>query len=219
MTESVRTVGHRGDSSAAVARAAAGSAGAVPVAGGALLPRRTRRPQPPPGDRGDPRGPGRAGRVWVAGKHPRAAQCCTGPSCANGVGPSCWSRTCRRGCCVQRPSALRPRPACSARSDRGRAGARDLQPAGHPREPGARGIGPGLGARQGNAAAAAGLLGEVGRGAARDPGATVRAMMRRLGLVPTATRRRPEQRRAGCAVRAWARPRHGLSVRLGWHGA
>jgi DNA-binding NtrC family response regulator len=32
----------------------------------------------------------------------------------------------------------------------------------------------------GNAAAAAGLLGEVGRGEARDPGATVRAMMRRL---------------------------------------
>jgi DNA-binding NtrC family response regulator len=37
---------------------------------------------------------------------------------------------------------------------------------------------------RGNAAAAAGLLGEVGRGSARDPGATVRAMMRRLGLAP-----------------------------------
>lgn len=35
---------------------------------------------------------------------------------------------------------------------------------------------------QGNAALAAGLLGEVGRGAARDPGGTVRAMMRRLGV-------------------------------------
>jgi transcriptional regulator with GAF, ATPase, and Fis domain len=34
----------------------------------------------------------------------------------------------------------------------------------------------------GNAAGAAALLGEVGRGAARDPGATVRAMARRLGL-------------------------------------
>jgi DNA-binding NtrC family response regulator len=34
----------------------------------------------------------------------------------------------------------------------------------------------------GNAAAAAALLGEVGRGEARDPGATVRAMMRRLKL-------------------------------------
>jgi transcriptional regulator with GAF, ATPase, and Fis domain len=41
----------------------------------------------------------------------------------------------------------------------------------------------------GNAAAAAALLGEVGRGAARDPGATVRAMMRRLGV------RRPESGR------------------------
>jgi DNA-binding NtrC family response regulator len=34
----------------------------------------------------------------------------------------------------------------------------------------------------GNASAAATLLGEVGRGDARDPGATVRAMMRRLGI-------------------------------------
>ena len=33
----------------------------------------------------------------------------------------------------------------------------------------------------GNAAQAARLLGRVGRGAARDPGGTVRAMMRRLG--------------------------------------
>jgi two-component system response regulator AtoC len=33
----------------------------------------------------------------------------------------------------------------------------------------------------GNASRAAGLLGEVGRGRAADPGATVRAMMRRLG--------------------------------------
>jgi transcriptional regulator with PAS, ATPase and Fis domain len=38
---------------------------------------------------------------------------------------------------------------------------------------------------QGNAALAAGLLGEVGRGAARDPGGTVRAMMRRLGVERT----------------------------------
>jgi DNA-binding NtrC family response regulator len=36
----------------------------------------------------------------------------------------------------------------------------------------------------GNAAAAAALLGEVGRGGATDPGATVRAMMRRLGIRP-----------------------------------
>jgi len=35
---------------------------------------------------------------------------------------------------------------------------------------------------QGNAAAAATLLGEVGRGTAKSPGATVRAMMRRLGV-------------------------------------
>jgi transcriptional regulator with PAS, ATPase and Fis domain len=35
---------------------------------------------------------------------------------------------------------------------------------------------------RGNAAAAARLLGEVGRGAAKSPGATVRAMMRRLGV-------------------------------------
>jgi DNA-binding NtrC family response regulator len=34
----------------------------------------------------------------------------------------------------------------------------------------------------GNASAAATLLGEVGHGGAQDPGATVRAMMRRLGL-------------------------------------
>ncbi|HVZ75380.1 MAG TPA: sigma 54-interacting transcriptional regulator [Polyangia bacterium] len=39
-------------------------------------------------------------------------------------------------------------------------------------------------ARAGNAAAAAGLLGRVGRGAAADPGGTVRAMMRRLGVAP-----------------------------------
>ncbi len=37
-------------------------------------------------------------------------------------------------------------------------------------------------ARGGHAAAAARLLGEVGRGHARDPGATVRAMMRRLAV-------------------------------------
>jgi len=35
----------------------------------------------------------------------------------------------------------------------------------------------------GSAAEAARILGEVGRGAARDPGGTVRAMMRRLGIV------------------------------------
>lgn len=35
---------------------------------------------------------------------------------------------------------------------------------------------------QGNAAEAARLLGEVGRGSARDPGGTVRTMMKRLGL-------------------------------------
>jgi DNA-binding NtrC family response regulator len=40
--------------------------------------------------------------------------------------------------------------------------------------------------RAGNAAAAAQLLGRVGRGAARDPGGTVRAMMRRLGVPSTA---------------------------------
>src|SRR5262249_52819126 len=41
-------------------------------------------------------------------------------------------------------------------------------------------------ARAGNAAAAAQLLGRVGRGAARDPGGTVRAMMKRLGVKQTA---------------------------------
>jgi DNA-binding protein Fis len=34
----------------------------------------------------------------------------------------------------------------------------------------------------GNAAEAARLLGEVGRGTARDPGGTVRTMMKRLGM-------------------------------------
>ena len=34
----------------------------------------------------------------------------------------------------------------------------------------------------GNAAEAARVLGEVGRGAAKDPGGTVRTMMKRLGL-------------------------------------
>jgi DNA-binding NtrC family response regulator len=42
----------------------------------------------------------------------------------------------------------------------------------------------------GNAAGAAALLGEVGRGTAQDPGATVRAMMRRLGV-----ERRPRRAR------------------------
>ena len=41
-----------------------------------------------------------------------------------------------------------------------------------------------LKATGGNAAAAARLLGAVGRGAARDPGGTVRAMMRRLRQGP-----------------------------------
>jgi DNA-binding NtrC family response regulator len=41
-------------------------------------------------------------------------------------------------------------------------------------------------ARAKSAAAAAQLLGRVGRGAARDPGGTVRAMMRRLGVAPEA---------------------------------
>lgn len=42
----------------------------------------------------------------------------------------------------------------------------------------------------GNASAAAALLGEVGRGGAQDPGATVRAMMRRLGIAPPRRRAR-----------------------------
>jgi two-component system response regulator GlrR len=46
----------------------------------------------------------------------------------------------------------------------------------------------------GNASAAAALLGEVGRGAARDPGATVRAMMQRLG-VEASRPVRPRRRR------------------------
>src|SRR5690349_4824940 len=37
---------------------------------------------------------------------------------------------------------------------------------------------------RGNAARAAELLGAVGRGEASDPGSTVRAMMRRLGVAP-----------------------------------
>jgi transcriptional regulator with GAF, ATPase, and Fis domain len=41
----------------------------------------------------------------------------------------------------------------------------------------------------GAAAAAARLLGRVGRGAARDPGGTVRAMMQRLGLSSGRARR------------------------------
>jgi DNA-binding NtrC family response regulator len=41
-------------------------------------------------------------------------------------------------------------------------------------------------AHAGNAAAAAQLLGRVGRGVARDPGGTVRAMMKRLGVSQTA---------------------------------
>jgi hypothetical protein len=48
----------------------------------------------------------------------------------------------------------------------------------------------------GNASAAAALLGEVGRGAARDPGATVRAMMQRLGVEPPRHRRARRGRRA-----------------------
>jgi DNA-binding NtrC family response regulator len=51
--------------------------------------------------------------------------------------------------------------------------------------------------RAGNASAAAQLLGRVGRGAARDPGGTVRAMMKRLGID------------AGTAPRATARSRSG----------
>ncbi len=46
-------------------------------------------------------------------------------------------------------------------------------------------------ARGGSPAAAARLLGRVGRGRARDAAATVRAMMRRLGLSQAAARRRP----------------------------
>jgi two-component system response regulator GlrR len=48
----------------------------------------------------------------------------------------------------------------------------------------------------GNAAEAARLLGEVGRGAARDPGGTVRTMLRRLGLTP-ASRSGPPARTRG----------------------
>jgi two-component system response regulator GlrR len=43
-------------------------------------------------------------------------------------------------------------------------------------------VGAALAHTAGNASAAAALLGEVGRGDARDPGATVRAMMRRLDI-------------------------------------
>ena len=47
----------------------------------------------------------------------------------------------------------------------------------------------------GNAARAAGLLGEVGRGTARDPGSTVRAMIRRLKLKTTPRARRSRRGR------------------------
>jgi len=60
-----------------------------------------------------------------------------------------------------------------------------------------------LAAAGGSAAGAARLLGRVGRGDAHDPGGTVRAMMRRLGVAATradagvspAPRRRPRKRR------------------------
>jgi transcriptional regulator with GAF, ATPase, and Fis domain len=51
-------------------------------------------------------------------------------------------------------------------------------------------VGAALDRTAGNASAAAALLGEVGRGDARDPGATVRAMMRRLGVAGSGRRRR-----------------------------
>jgi len=47
---------------------------------------------------------------------------------------------------------------------------------------------------RGNAARAAELLGAVGRGEAADPGSTVRAMMRRLGVRATKARRRRSAR-------------------------
>ncbi|MGZ6060028.1 MAG: sigma 54-interacting transcriptional regulator [Myxococcaceae bacterium] len=47
---------------------------------------------------------------------------------------------------------------------------------------------------RGNAARAAKLLGAVGRGEATDPGGTVRAMMRRLGLRARRSRRPPSRR-------------------------
>jgi transcriptional regulator with PAS, ATPase and Fis domain len=47
---------------------------------------------------------------------------------------------------------------------------------------------------RGNAARAAELLGVVGRGEATDPGGTVRAMMRRLGLKARKIRRKPTRR-------------------------
>jgi transcriptional regulator with PAS, ATPase and Fis domain len=49
---------------------------------------------------------------------------------------------------------------------------------------------------RGNAARAAELLGDVGRGEASDPGSTVRAMMRRLGVAPRKRGRRGRRARA-----------------------
>jgi DNA-binding NtrC family response regulator len=57
--------------------------------------------------------------------------------------------------------------------------------------------------RAGNAAAAALLLGRVGRGAARDPGGTVRAMMKRLGVNQTAE---PFQGARGSRVSSSSKP-------------
>jgi hypothetical protein len=47
---------------------------------------------------------------------------------------------------------------------------------------------------RGNASRAAELLGAVGRGEASDPGGTVRAMMRRLGLRARGRSARPRSR-------------------------
>ena len=57
----------------------------------------------------------------------------------------------------------------------------------------------------GSATAAARLLGQVGRGRARDASATVRAMMRRLGLAPQRVSARPPPRSGGARRRSRTR--------------
>ena len=59
----------------------------------------------------------------------------------------------------------------------------------------ASGAAPALQQAEGNASEAARLLGEVGHGKARDPGGTVRAMMRRLRVRPRGSARSVRERR------------------------
>ena len=176
---SLRAPGDRHHPAAAAARAARRSAGA-----GAPLHEALRaRAEAPPTSHGHPPDALRAlPGLSVARQHPRAAQRDLRDARLQAGGHRAPAVRSAEARCCSAPPLAEPEPTVDRAALSRKIAPGADEPAGtKSRRSSGSAIEEALQRTGGNAAQAARLLGEVGRGVARDPGGTLRAMMRRLG--------------------------------------